>query len=144
MAKELITSSLVAPAFLGLNTQESSVANDPSFALEADNCVIDEFGRLGAREGWFYRTTTGGTGVNLKGIHTFLDVVGINTFLSWSEDTFYKGFTTLSTITPTTVVPTTVAPVTDWKLPVVALTIVPVIVAPDSEVVKVPVTPVIL
>jgi len=102
MAKELITSSLVAPAFLGLNTQESSVANDPSFALEADNCVIDEFGRLGAREGWFYRTTTGGTGVNLKGIHTFLDVLGINTFLSWSEDTFYKGFTTLSTITPTT------------------------------------------
>ena len=33
MAKPLVTASLVAPAFLGLNTQESSVANDPSFAL---------------------------------------------------------------------------------------------------------------
>tara|TARA_R110001632_G_scaffold94459_1_gene200385 strand:- start:1331 stop:1546 length:216 start_codon:yes stop_codon:yes gene_type:complete len=46
MAKPLVTASLVAPAFLGLNTQESSVANDPRFALEANNCVIDEFGRL--------------------------------------------------------------------------------------------------
>jgi hypothetical protein len=55
MAKELVTASLVAPAFLGLNTQESSLSNDPSFALDANNCVIDEFGRLGAREGWFYR-----------------------------------------------------------------------------------------
>jgi hypothetical protein len=64
MPKELITSSLVAPAFLGLNTQESSVANDPSFALEANNCVLDQYGRLGAREGWFYRTS-GSDGVNL-------------------------------------------------------------------------------
>ena len=75
MPKELITSSLVAPAFLGLNTQESSVANDPSFALEANNCVLDQYGRLGAREGWFYRTS-GSDGVNLLGMHPFLDVAG--------------------------------------------------------------------
>jgi hypothetical protein len=101
MAKQLITASLVAPAFLGLNTQESSVANNPSFALEANNCIIDQFGRLGSRKGWFYRTS-GSDGVNLLGMHPFLDVTGINKFISWSEDTFKKGFTTLSTITPTT------------------------------------------
>ena len=101
MPKELITSSLVAPAFLGLNTQESSVANDPSFALEANNCVLDQYGRLGAREGWFYRTS-GSDGINLLGMHPFLDVAGVNTYISWNATGFKKGFTTLSTLTPTT------------------------------------------
>ena len=95
MAKPLVTASLVAPAFLGLNTQESSVANDPRFALEANNCVIDEFGRLGARKGWSYRTSTGGTDANLLGMHPFLDITGLNTLVSWSADTFYTGLATL-------------------------------------------------
>lgn len=102
MAKPLVTASLVAPAFLGLNTQESSVANDPRFALEANNCVIDEFGRLGARKGWIYRTTSGGTGTNLLGMHPFIDVTDTKNIISWNATGFYKGFTTLSTITPTT------------------------------------------
>lgn len=100
MAKELITASLVAPAFLGLNTQESSVANNPSFALEADNCIIDKYGRLGARKGWRYITTTNGTGTNLKGIAPFLAVDGTNTILSWSDTTFYKDTTTLVVTQP--------------------------------------------
>ena len=102
MAKPLVTASLVAPAFLGLNTQESSVANDPRFALEANNCVIDEFGRLGARKGWIYRTTSGGTGTNLLGMHPFIDVTDTKTIISWNATTFKKGYTTLATITPTT------------------------------------------
>jgi hypothetical protein len=102
MAKKLLTTSLVSPAFLGLNTQESSVANDPRFALRANNCVIDRFGRLGARKGWKYVTTTNGTGTNLLGMHPFLDVVGTNTIVSWNATTFYKGVDTLTTITPTT------------------------------------------
>ena len=102
MAKPLVTASLVAPAFLGLNTQESSVANDPRFALEANNCVIDEFGRLGARKGWIYRTTTGGTGTNLLGMHPFIDVTDTKNIISWNASGFYKGFTTLSSLTVTT------------------------------------------
>ena len=102
MAKPLVTASLVAPAFLGLNTQESSVANDPRFALEANNCVIDQFGRLGARKGWIYRTATNGTGTNIKGLHPFLDVVGTDTMISWGDTTFYTGLTTLTTAVPTT------------------------------------------
>ena len=102
MAKPLVTASLVAPAFLGLNTQESSVANDPRFALEANNCVIDEFGRLGARKGWIYRTTSGGTGLNLLGMHPFIDVTDAKNIISWNATGFYKGFTTLSVLTVTT------------------------------------------
>ena len=102
MAKPLVTASLVAPAFLGLNTQESSVSNNPQFALEANNCVIDEHGRLGARKGWLYRTSSGGSSVALKGMHPFLDVAGSNTLISWSSTKFYSGLATLTERTPTT------------------------------------------
>jgi len=102
MSKKLETSSLVAPAFLGLNTQESSVSNDPSFALEANNCVIDQFGRLGARKGWAYQTSSGGSSVGLLGMHPFLDIAGDNIYISWSATKFYKGLATLAEVTPTT------------------------------------------
>ncbi len=100
MSKPLISASLVAPAFLGLNTQDSSVANDPSFALEADNCVIDKNGRIASRKGWSYTTTSGGTGVDTKGIHVFTDINGTKTVLSFNDSNFYKGTTTLTQLTP--------------------------------------------
>ena len=99
MAKPLISASLVAPAFLGLNTQDSSVANDPSFALEADNCVIDKNGRIASRKGWSY-LTSGSDGVDTKGIHVFTDINGTKTVLSFNDSNFYKGTTTLTQLTP--------------------------------------------
>mgnify|MGYP001396493530 CR=1 FL=1 len=36
--------------FQGLNTEMSPIASDPSYALLADNCVIDRVGRIAARE----------------------------------------------------------------------------------------------
>jgi len=102
MSKPILTASLTAPAFMGLNTQESSVANNPQFALQANNCVIDKFGRLGARKGWQLKTSSGGTGVALKGMHPFLDIAGVNTQVSWSATKFYSGLSTLTERTPTT------------------------------------------
>ena len=58
MSRPLQSISIAAPAILGLNTQSSSVNLKDGFALEADNCVIDKFGRLGARAGWTQPTTT--------------------------------------------------------------------------------------
>ena len=52
MAGQLQSSSISAPGFLGVNTQESSVDLSSGYALEAYNCVIDKFGRIGARRGW--------------------------------------------------------------------------------------------
>lgn len=98
MSKPLISASLVAPAFLGLNTQDSSVANDPSFALEADNCVIDKNGRIASRKGWSY-LTSGSDGVDTKGIHVFTDVNGAKTVLSFNGTNFYRGTTTLTELT---------------------------------------------
>jgi len=46
------TASIAAPGFLGLNTQDSSVQLSSGFALTANNCIIDRYGRIGARRGW--------------------------------------------------------------------------------------------
>jgi hypothetical protein len=52
MAGALKTTSIVAPGFMGLNTQDSSVTLESGYASVANNCVIDKYGRLGARKGW--------------------------------------------------------------------------------------------
>jgi len=100
MAKQLLAASIAAPAFYGLNTQESGVTLQGGFALHADNCVIDKFGRLGARKGWA-TLTSGSTGVNLTGLSNFKDITGLDTQLSWNATTFFSGTTTLTTRTPT-------------------------------------------
>ena len=63
MAEQLVTTSIVAPGFQGLNTQESSVTLESGFATIAENCVIDKFGRIGARKGW---TPVNGTSAALS------------------------------------------------------------------------------
>ena len=52
MAEQLLTSSIAAPGFMGVNTQDSSVALESGYATVATNCIIDKFGRIGARKGW--------------------------------------------------------------------------------------------
>lgn len=52
MASPLQAITLAAPGFYGLNTQESGITLASGFALEAKNCIIDKFGRIGARKGW--------------------------------------------------------------------------------------------
>ena len=52
MAEELLASSISAPGFMGVNTQDSSVGLESGYATRAFNCVIDKFGRVGARKGW--------------------------------------------------------------------------------------------
>ena len=52
MAGRLQAVTLAAPGFFGLNTQESGITISNGFALEATNCIIDKFGRIGSRKGW--------------------------------------------------------------------------------------------
>lgn len=52
MAQQLQAFSITAPGFYGLNTQDSSLDLASGFALIANNCVIDQYGRVGARKGW--------------------------------------------------------------------------------------------
>ena len=108
MAKPLIASSIAAPAFFGLNTQESGVTLQEGFALKADNSVIDKQGRLSARKGWETISKSldgidnGNVNINLVGMTNFVDITGLATRINWSDTSFYKGTKDLTTLTPTT------------------------------------------
>ncbi len=52
MAQQIHPYSLVAPGYLGVNTQDSPVDLDTKFSIESYNTVIDKFGRVGSRKGW--------------------------------------------------------------------------------------------
>lgn len=58
MSQPIQTFSITAPGFYGLNTQDSSLDLASGFALTAVNCVIDQYGRVGARKGWVAKNTT--------------------------------------------------------------------------------------
>ena len=59
--KPIQSLSVVAPGFFGLNTQDSGITLSSNYALVADNCIIDKFGRVGARKGWVTQTVDGST-----------------------------------------------------------------------------------
>ena len=61
MAEQLLTTTIQAPGFMGLNTQDSSVGLDAGFATIAENCIIDKFGRIGSRQGWTAKHVSNGT-----------------------------------------------------------------------------------
>lgn len=60
--KPLKSATIAAPGFFGLNTQESGITLNSGFALEATNCIIDKFGRIGSRKGWAKINGTAFTG----------------------------------------------------------------------------------
>jgi len=98
MTKQLLSTSIAAPGFYGLNTQESSITLASGYALEATNCVIDKYGRLGSRQGWIDRTSAS-TVVNLKGVHEFINNSGVSEYVSWGDNKVYAGLSTLTDIT---------------------------------------------
>lgn len=98
MAKPLQSIAIQAPGFFGLNTQDSPTSLPEQFALVADNCVIDQFGRIGARKGWTYVTTSGGD--SIVSIGEFVKADGTTEIISSSATKIYKGTTTLTDITP--------------------------------------------
>ena len=102
MAQPLQSINLVAPGFKGVNTEDSPIAQDPSFADVADNAVIDKRGRIAARKGINVITTTKtalGTDY-LHRIHQFYDDAGNEEILSAGNNKILKGTTTLTDITP--------------------------------------------
>lgn len=50
MAQRVNQFTIRGQGFQGLNTEMSPIGSDPSYALRADNCVIDRVGRIAARE----------------------------------------------------------------------------------------------
>ena len=102
MASPLQTASIAAPGFYGLNTQESSVTLSSGYALKAQNCVIDKYGRIGARRGWTPVNTTINTDLGAANPVEFIfEVVtgGGTDVLSAGNNKLFVGTTTMTTKT---------------------------------------------
>ncbi len=96
MAEQLLTGSIAAPGFFGLNIQDSSVQLSSGFALEANNCVIDKYGRIGARQGWTpVNTPQLASQANVRAIYEVFKDDG-NVVLSAADNKLYAGTTTLT------------------------------------------------
>jgi hypothetical protein len=104
MAQQLQNITIAAPGFAGLNTQDSPIGVDPSFAAIADNCVIDKLGRIGARKGWEEVTTNGssvlGSSRGIETVFEFVDKSGDKRVISAGNNKIFLGTTTLTDITP--------------------------------------------
>ena len=114
MAQQLQSINLVAPAFQGINTEDSPLAQDTSFAEIADNAIIDRQGRLASRQGNNVITTNKtalGTDY-IHNIHEFYDSAGNEEILSTGNNKVMKGTTTLTDITPGSYTITA----NDWKI----------------------------
>lgn len=102
MAQEIKSITLVAPAFKGINTEDSPLAQDPSFAESADNAIIDKRGRIAARKGLNVLTTNKtelGTG-SLRAIKEFRDNLGNTKIFSVGNNKILSGTTVLADETP--------------------------------------------
>lgn len=102
MAQTIQNITIAAPAFKGLNTQDSPLQADPSFAAIADNCVIDRYGRIGARKGFSVLTTDNSalSSNSLESMGYFEDDAGNTEVFSAGNSKIFSGTTTLTDITP--------------------------------------------
>lgn len=102
MTQPLKSINLIAPAFKGINTEDSALAQDPSFAEVADHAVIDRRGRLAARKGLDVTTTNKtvlGSG-KIRAIKEFRDSGGNSVVFSVGNNKIMSGTTTLVDETP--------------------------------------------
>jgi len=92
MSKPLQSYSLSAPGFYGLNTEESPLDLGIGFALVATNCILDQYGRIGARKGWTrVNSSSGNLGANDVGvIHELVQTDGTLTVLFAGNNKIFK------------------------------------------------------
>jgi hypothetical protein len=95
MAEQLVTGSIAAPGFSGLNTQDSSIQLDSGFALEANNCIIDRYGRIGARKGWTKVNTSAASTGAFRAVYELIKDDG-TVVISAANNKIYTGTTTLT------------------------------------------------
>ena len=102
MAQPLQSINLVAPAFKGINTEDSPLSQDPSFADIADNAVIDKRGRIASRKGHTVITTnkTELGSAKIRAIKEFQDDAGNSKIFSVGNNKILSGTTTLADETP--------------------------------------------
>lgn len=102
MAQQLQNINIAAPAFKGLNTQDSPLSGDAQYASVADNVVFDSYGRIGSRRG-LTLLTTDATALGTDKphvIHEYEDANGNTKVFSVGNNKILSGTTTLVDETP--------------------------------------------
>ena len=104
MSEPLQPVSVTAPGFKGINKSASAVELDPSWALDATNCVLDRTGRIASRMGWSAVTSSpiGGT-PNIESIGEYTTITGTNQLISAANNIIYSGSATLTSIYSTAI-----------------------------------------
>jgi hypothetical protein len=94
--KPLQAVSITNPGFFGLNLQDSGVGMNPAFTINSSNAVVDKSGRIAARKGWSYTTTSGGSSSAPRMIFEFDTFDGTTTFISTGNNKIFTGETTMT------------------------------------------------
>jgi len=104
MAQQLQSITITAPGFAGINTQDAPLAQEPSFAAVADNCVIDKEGRVASRKGYTVLSSNGpavlGASNGIEAMGEFVANDGDIKFFSAGNNKLFTGTTTLVDGTP--------------------------------------------
>lgn len=90
MASNVVTATLQAPGFMGLNLQESAVNLNAGYALEAFNCIVDQKGRIGSRRGWSKVNTTSLGSYDFGCIAEFIDHTDTSYTFGCANNKIYK------------------------------------------------------
>jgi hypothetical protein len=119
MAQQLQNITVQAPGFAGINSQDSPLSLDQSFAATASNCIIDEFGRVGSRKGYTEVSTDSSTATllgssrGIEALHESVDASGDKVVFSAGNNKIFSGTTTLTDLTtPISYTPTA----NNWKI----------------------------
>lgn len=102
MSQQLQAFSIAAPGFYGLNTQDASLDLATGWALVANNCTIDQYGRIGARKGYTksHNTLAALGTADVKTITELVDKDGTTYTLCAGNNKIFKLVgTTLSEVT---------------------------------------------
>jgi len=114
MAQPLQNLTIAAPAFKGMNTEDSPLTLGPEWASIAHNCVLDASGRITARKGHTVVTTDNtdvGSG-QLEVIHEHTTSDGTHIVVSCGNNKIFTGTATLTDVTPLTATITA----NDWQV----------------------------
>lgn len=94
---QLAPITLVAPGSRGLNTEKEFNLLPPQWATEANNCIITDGGRIGARKGWVDQTTTAISGDHsIDVLHEYIQKDGTKIVISAANNKVYKNFADFS------------------------------------------------
>ena len=103
MAQQQQNITISAPGFNGVNTMLSPLSLGPDWAKVGENCVIDSYGRIGARKGWELQPTVDASELSTAAAHAvyvFTSDANVTTHFTCGNNKIMTGTTTLVDVTP--------------------------------------------